>query len=178
MRLFGKKRSRLQDIRIMNELFPASDAAAAVDGIEKAGAEYLVIAALDLTDDGSARRAFERIGADPDGFAPAVRAQHAEALRSIGMRPVDDRELDRYIPTPSEEPRFPCGAPSAHELFRNVVENVREEGSQLYGAYIVLAAAETEFGTTARALRHMGIDRSELAAAARAEIQAVNERNH
>ncbi len=43
-----KGRSRLEDIRIMNELFPAADAIAAADGEPDAGAEHLLIAALDL----------------------------------------------------------------------------------------------------------------------------------
>jgi hypothetical protein len=38
----------------------------------------------------------------------------------------------------------------------------------------VLAAAETEHGTTARALRHMNVDLTALAAAARSEIDALN----
>jgi hypothetical protein len=55
-----------------------------------------------------------------------------------------------------------------------VVPLVRKERSQLYGAYFVLAAAETEHGTTARALRHMNVDLTALAAAARSEIDALN----
>ena len=48
---------------------------------------------------------------------------------------------------------------------------MRKERSQLYGAYFVLVAAETEHGTTARALRQMGLDPVALAAAARAEVE-------
>lgn len=168
-----RKRSRIQDIRIMNQLFPAADAAAAADGEPQAGAEYLVLAALDL-DTGSARRAFEAVGADPDQFHDAVRAQHADALRAVGMRPINDEVLDQHIPPPVADDRPHRGAPSGHALFRRVVELVRAERSQLYGAYIVLVAAQTEHGTTARALRHMDIDPVALAAAARAEIDLLN----
>ena len=40
----------------------------------------------------------------------------------------------------------------------------------------VLVAAETDHGTTARALRHMGLDSDALATAVRTEIDLVN--NH
>ena len=166
-------RSPIQDIRIMNELFPAADTLAAEDGEQQAGAEYLLIAAFDL-DDGSARRAFVRAGADPDEFRSAVRRQHADALRSVGIRPIDDEQLDRHVPPPVPDNRPHRGAPSGHALFRKIVKLVRKERSQLYGAYFVLVAAQTEHGTTARALRHLGIDPAELAAAARMEIDFLN----
>ena len=172
--MFGrKKRSRLQDIRTMNQLFPAADAVAATDGERDAGAEHLLIAAFDL-DSGSARRCFERVGADPDQFRQAVRAQHADALRAVGIRPIDDEALDSRLPPPVLDTRPHRGSPSGHELFRKVVALVRKERSQLYGAYFVLVAAETEHGTTARALRHMSVDPTELAAAARVEIDLLN----
>ena len=169
-----RKRSRLQDIRIMNELFPAADALAAADGERDAGAEYLLIAALDL-DTGSARRAFRAAGADPDQLHHAVRAQHDEALQAIGVTSLDDEALDRHLPPPAPDNAPHRGAPSGHELFREVVRLVRKDRSQLYGAYFVLVAAASERGTTARALRHLGLDRAALAAAARAEIDQLND---
>lgn len=168
-----KGRSPVQDIRIMNELFPAADRLAAEDGESEAGAEYLLMAAFDL-DTGSARRAFERVGATPDEFRAAVRAQHAEALQSVGIRPLDDDALDRHVPPAIPQTGPVRGTPSGHQLFRKIVKLVRKDRSQLYGAYFVLVAAQTEHGTTARALRHMGIDPVELAAAARAEIDLLN----
>lgn len=172
--MFGrKKRSRIEDIRIMNRLFPAADAIAEADGDDTAGAEHLLIAALDL-DTGSARRAFERVGADPDQFRVAVREQHADAVRAVGMRPMSDDMLDRHIPPPTPDNRPHRGSPSSHELFRSVVKLVRRERSQLHGAYFVLVAAQTERGTTARALRHMNIEPTELAAAARTEIDLMD----
>lgn len=156
----------------MNRLFPAADAIAEADGAADAGAEHLLIAAFDL-DTGSARRAFERVGADPDQFRLAVGEQHADAMRAVGMRPMNDDPLDEHLPPPAND-RIHRGRPSGHELFRRVVEVVRGERSQLYGAYFVLVAAQTERGTTARALRHMNVDATELATAARAEIDLVN----
>lgn len=166
-------RNPVEDIRTMGRLFPAADAAALADGETEAGAEYLVIAALDLPD-GSARRAFERAGADPDAFSGAVRAQHGDALRSIGMQPLNDDVLDAQLPKQLTPAKWVKGAPSGHDLFRRVVKLVRKERSRLHGAYIVLVAAQTEHGTSVRAIRQMGLDPEVLARAARAEVDTVN----
>ena len=175
MMLGRKKRSRIEDIRIMNQLFPATDAIAEADGGATARAEHLLIATFDL-DTGSARRAFKRVGADPDRFRRAIREQHADAVRAVGMRPMNDDMLDRHIPPPAGD-RLHHGSPSSHDLFRSVVKLVRSERSQLYGAYFVLVAAQTERGTTARALQHMNVDPTELAAAARTEIDLLNNKD-
>jgi hypothetical protein len=59
-------------------------------------------------------------------------------------------------------------------VFPEVVELVKRDKSRLCGAYILLAASQMQFGTTARALAAMGVDRDELAAAARAEVDALD----
>ncbi len=165
-------RSPVTDMRIMNELFPAAEAAAQADGASLAGAEYLLVAALEL-EDGTGRRAFERVGANPDDFGTALREQHAEALEGIGLQSIDDELLDRHLP-PAAAPIDPVKtAPSARKMFRSIVKKVRKERSQLYSAYFVLAAAEAEHGTTIRAIRHMGVDPAALADAARTEIQLL-----
>ena len=164
-------RRPFRDMRTMKALFDSAEASALQAGEPKPGAEYLVLAALDLPD-GSARRAFERIGANPDQFRSAIAGQHAAALRAVGIESIDD-SLDGQIPAPSP-PRGPLRtAPSAQKVFRKVVKLVRKEKSELYGAYIVLVAAQAEHGTTARALRHMGVDPEALGAAARTELDAL-----
>lgn len=90
------------------------------------------------------------------------------------MRPINDDVLDQHLPPPVPDTGPHRGSPSGHELFRRVVKLVRNERSQLYGAYFVLVAAETEHGTTARALRQMNVDPTALAAAARTEIDLLN----
>ena len=163
-----------QDIKTMAKLFPAAEAAARADGLDTAGAEYLLVAALDL-EDGSARRAFERVGADPDDFPAAIRGQHDDALAKAGMVGIHDSALDQHLPEPTPPTGPTKTAPSAQRMFRAVVKAVRKDKSQLYGAYFVLVAAETNYGTTIRAIRHLGIDPADLAAAARDEIQALLE---
>ena len=163
----------MYDIRFMQSLFPAAEALAAAEGAEEPGAEHLIVASLDF-EEGSARRVFERIGADPDLFRAAVEAQHAAALRSIAIE--DDAEaIDRQLPPPPDKSRGVYhSAPSAREVFPEVVKLVKQDKARLSGAYILLAASQMEYGTTARALEAMGIDRSDLAAAARAEVDAFS----
>lgn len=160
------------DIKTMSTLFPAAERAALAMGESEPGAEHLILAALDLPD-GSAARAFTRVGADPLGFREAVAAQHEQALRSVGIAAPDELLSDR-IPRPDKRKGVFRSKGSAQQVFRRVVKLVRKEKSQLYGAYIVMVAAETEAGTVVRALEHMGVDPGALALAARQEIVALN----
>lgn len=167
------RRRPLLDIRIMNALFPAADAEALRGGEPSVSAEHLILAALELPE-GSARRAFERIGADPGGFRDAVAAQHDEALRGLGAARLDHAIADR-LPETSKAARGPLrSSASAQRLFRKAVKLIRKEKSQLYGAYIVLAATDFEDGTVARAFRQMGIRRADLRMAAREVLDAIN----
>ena len=156
----------------MNLLLPAAETIAHQMGEPEPGAEHLVLAALDLPD-GSARRAFVRAGADPDRFRDALSAQHADALRSIGIDAPDD-QLDGHIPAPARPSGPLRSRGSLHKVFRRVVKLVRKERSQLYGAYVVLVASETDTGTVARALSHMQVEPNRLAAAARDELNILN----
>ncbi len=102
-----------------------------------------------------------------------VRAQHADALRSVGIRPIDDDVLDRHSAPPVVDNRPKAALRQPTEMFRKVVKVVRKDRSQLYGAYFVLVAAQTEHGTIARALDHMGVDPADLASAARTELDLL-----
>jgi len=157
----------------MQSLFPAAEALAAAEGEKEAGAEHLILASLDFRE-GSARRVFERVGGDPDQFRSAVEAQHAAALRSIGIEN-DGEAIDRQLPPlPDKSRGVYHSAPSARDVFPEVVKLVQQDKSRLSGAYILLAASQMQYGTTARALEAMGIDRRDLATAARAEVDAFN----
>lgn len=139
----------------MNTLLPAAERRAHEAGEARPGAEHLVLAALELPED-SARRAFTRAGADPDVFIAAVGGEVAR------------------VGTPVGRSRGPLRtAPSAQRVFRRVVDLIREEKSRLYGAYIVLAAAQSDDENTTRAIRAAGIQPEELAAAARAELDEL-----
>ena len=168
-----KSRDRMYDIRFMQSLFPAAEAEAAAMGEKEPGAEHLVLVALDFQE-GSARRVFERVGADPDHFRDAVASQHAAALRSIGVED-DTAGIDGQLPQPMKHRAGVYrSAPSARHVFPEVVRLVKRDKSRLSGAYILLVASQMEYGTTARALAAMGVDRDELGAAAQAEVDAFN----
>jgi ATP-dependent Clp protease ATP-binding subunit ClpA len=163
----------MYDIRFMQSLFPAAEAEAAALGEKEPGTEHLILTTLDFQE-GSARRVFERVGADPDQFRDAVAAQHAAALRSIGVED-DGAAIDDQIPPPPGRPnRAYHSAPSARHVFPEVVRLVKRDKSRLSGAYILLVASQMEYGTIARALDAMGVDRDELAAAAQAEVDDLN----
>jgi hypothetical protein len=156
----------------MDRLFATAELEAARMGEARPDLEYLVLSALRLPD-GSARRTFQRIGADPDAFGTSLVEQHDDALRSIGLEP-NDGAADADPPEPATSTRPIRFEPPARDVFQEVVALVRKEKSQIYGAYIVLVAAGREHGTTARTLEMMGVDREALAKAARAEIDVLN----
>jgi len=167
------RRSRMYDVRFMQSLFPAAEAEAAALGEAEPGAEHLILATLDFQE-GSARRVLKRVGADAHQFREAVASQHAAAVRSIGTEE-DATAIDDQLPPPPPRPNNVYrSAPSARHVFPEVVKRVKRDKSRLSGAYILLVASQMEYGTTARVLDAMGVDRDELAAAAQAEVDALN----
>lgn len=168
-----KLTKRKRDVRTINKLLTGAEAEAWRAGESLPGAEHLLLSAIALPD-GSARRAFERVGADPDRLRGAIAAQHADALRGIGIQPPDDAALDAAMgsDTPATAKVFHSNA-SARGAFQEASKLARSEGSSgLVGAHVVAAVAQTEHGTASRALSEMGIDRASLADAAREEISA------
>ena len=156
----------------MNALFPTAEHEALAMGESEPGAEHLVLAALELPD-GSAARAFRRVGADPLSFREAVVGQHEQALRSVGIAAPDEL-LSDSIRHPDKRKGVFQSKGSTQQVFQRVVDLVREEKSQLHGAYIVMVAAEMGAGTVVRSLEYMGVDPDVLAHAARQEIDALN----
>lgn len=163
------KRSRVGDMRTVKNLLERADSLALAAGEQKPGAEHLVMAAIDL-DDGTARRAFQRAGGDPDDFASAVEQVHVEALHNVGVGAAKvsidaSPRRRRGIHTPKG---------SLTTLLKDASKLAKAERSSFLGAHLLLAAAGLEYGTTARAISSMGVDRAALAAAARVEIDAVD----
>jgi ATP-dependent Clp protease ATP-binding subunit ClpA len=166
-----KLRSPVRDMRTIKELLTGAEREARQAGEAQPGAEHLLLSALDLPD-GTARRAFERVGADPDDLREAIAGHYADALRSIGVEPVDDETLD--APAAENGGGVYRSSASAQSVFQEASKMARaEKGSQFAGAHVVAAVAQMEHGTAARALRRMGIDREELEAAARQEVATI-----
>lgn len=167
-----KLTKRVRDVRTIDKLLTGAEAEARRAGESLPGAEHLLLSAIALPD-GSARRAFERVGADPDRLHAAIAAQHADALRGIGIEP-PDAALDAASGSdlPAAAGAFRSNA-SARSAFQEASKMARSGGSSgLLGAHVVAAVAQMEHGTPSRALTEMGIDRAALAAAAREEISA------
>lgn len=165
-----KLKSRVTDVRTINALMTGAEAHAHQAGERHAGAEHLLLSALDLPD-GSAGRAFERVGKAPDAFRTAVASAHDDALRSIGVEPLPD-DLLNVAPPLSPRGAFRLSA-SGREAFAEAAILARaDRRSSLAGAHVVAAVAQMEHGTTSRALEIMDVDREALLEAARAEIAA------
>jgi ATP-dependent Clp protease ATP-binding subunit ClpA len=157
----------IREFRTIRALLGGAERLAREAGEELPGAEHLLLAAVALPD-GTARRAFERLGVDPGGLSAAIAAQHADALRAIGIDPGETAAL--------ETPAAPASGvfratPSAQVVFQRAVDlSGTPKPRRLLGAHVVVAVCEMERGTVARALRLMGVDRDRLAAAAREEL--------
>jgi ATP-dependent Clp protease ATP-binding subunit ClpA len=156
-----------QGMKALKSLVTQAQQRAAAMGDGAVGAEHLLLAALTLPD-GGARRTFERAGADPDGFEAAIADQHAAALRTVGIETIPDEAFGAAVPRGATRM-----SESLARVLRVVAEGAKAERNLTLGASVVLAVAEMELGTAPRALRVMGVDRAELAAAARAELAAA-----
>ena len=154
-----------RDMRTIRMLLEGAEAEANRAGESMPAAEHLLLAALKLPD-GTARRAFERVGADPGALRQAIEDQHTEALRAIG---IDADTAELAGPTAPLANGVYRSSGSAQSAFQAAGTLARKTRSQLVGAHVVLAIADMEHGTAVRALRARGIDIDALAAAAREE---------
>ncbi len=156
----------LNEFQTIKQLLTEAERLAHASGEAMPGPEHLLLSALALPD-GTAAAAFRRIGADPDGLQAAIAAQHADALRAVGI------QVEASGPVvPAPEPRgFFNSTPSAQAAFRRAAElSKSQKPRRLRGAHVVLAISEIERGTVVRALDRMGVNREELAGAARDEL--------
>lgn len=174
--MFNTIRQRFRDMGTIKVLCFEAEKLAHADGQKEPGAEHFVLAALALPD-GTARKAFLRIHADPENFRAAIVRQYEEALNNIGVA------LPPGALVPGEEAPFPVGAtykaqPSAQALMQTMIHEIKvheqkeDPAAPLLGAHVLLAITNAQYGVAARALRAMGIDSASLAEAAKAEIAA------
>lgn len=160
---------RLGEFDTIKRLLGGAERQAHAMGDELPGPEHLLLAALALPD-GTARAAFKRAGADPDALGPAIEAQHAAALQSVGLGA--DPGLAGRTPAPAPGRAFKA-TPQAQAAFRRAVElSAEPKPRRLLGAHVVVAVADLELGSAARAIRHLGIEPSRLGDAARQELGA------
>lgn len=174
--MFTAIRQRLQDMSTLKALCLEAERLANAEGQAQPGAEHFVMSALALPD-GTARKAFVRIHADPDQYRAAIGAQYQDALKHIGLDlPPDAMTAGDETPVaPGDVYR---AQPSAQALMKVLVDEVRATQPQtraaapLLGAHVLLAATKAGSGVAVRAFRAMGVDPHALAQAAQAEIAA------
>lgn len=82
--MFAKLRQRWKDARTIMALSLDAERRALAEGQRHPGAEHYMLAALDLPD-GSARRAFARVGVDPEAYRAALANRHTVALNAMGI---------------------------------------------------------------------------------------------
>jgi ATP-dependent Clp protease ATP-binding subunit ClpA len=153
-------------MRTIRMLLEGAEADAGRAGEDLPCAEHLLLPALDLPD-GTARRAFERVGADPDTLRRAIEDRHAEALRAVGIDASAETEL--FGPIAPRTNGVYRSSGSAQSVFQAAGKLARETRTQLVGTHVVVAITDMKHGTAIRALRSLGIDVQGLAAAAREE---------
>lgn len=160
----------LRDMRAISSLLTDAERRARAMGEEQPGAEHLLLAALDLPD-GSARRAFARLGVDPDRLEAALANQDVEVLVAIGVDPRHAERLRQPAPlAPPTGSGVYRSTASAQEAFQAAGALARSQKAPFVGAHVVAAAAGMEHGTVPRLLAAIGVERSALAAAARDEL--------
>lgn len=174
--MFNTLRQRFRDMHTISALCKTAEALANASGQQQPGAEHLVLSALELPD-GTARKAFERMHTDPNGFRAAIAQQYEDALHNVGiaMSPLGAL-ADDATPVAASQGAF--NAQTSFAALIQTLHGIKRTApgggavAPLLGAHVILAASTTQFGVAARALKAMGVDSTQLAEAARAEIVA------
>lgn len=162
-----KLRNPIREFKTMQALFTGAAAHARALGDELPGPEHLLLAAMDLQD-GSAAQACASVGLDPEALGAAIAREHDAALAAVGIH------TEPSVSTAIEQ-TTPAGVfrstGQGQEAFQRAITAMRESGARaLMGAHVVVAVAEMEHGTAARALDACGINCSHLRDAAIAEM--------
>ena len=162
----------LDDMRTIKQLLTDAERIAREMGEEEPGAEHLLLSAIGLPD-GSAGRALGRLGVDAEGIRTALRDEQADALVAAGVaRETAEAMADPTPLGPGGAPILYGAGPSAREVFQEAGKLARSSKQRLAGAHVVAAVAGLERGTMPRVLDRLGVNRQQLADAARAELEA------
>lgn len=162
-----------RDMRTIGRLLTDAEQIARRMGDERPSAVHLLLAAMTLPD-GSASRALQQFGVDADRLAEAIREEHAFALVAAGIDAATAAAMSADQPvTPVSGSGLYRSNPSAQELFQVAGAAARGASQRLSGAHVVIAAADLEHGTLARALERLEVDRAALRAAAESELAVL-----
>jgi ATP-dependent Clp protease ATP-binding subunit ClpA len=160
----------LDDMRTIKQLLTDAERIAREMGEEEPAAEHLLLSAIGLPD-GSAARALDRLGIDAERIRAALRQEHADALVTAGVPRATAEAMADPVPLgPAGAPLLYGAGPSARDVFQEAGKLARSSKQRLAGAHVVAAIAALERGTMPRVLDRLGVDRVQLADAARAEL--------
>jgi len=169
--MFNRIRLRFQDIKTISKLISGADEQAHINGDEMPGAEHFLLSAFKLPD-GSARRVFERAGADPDDFHDAIRKQYNDALNSIG---IDEISMESDPEPVNSTKTFHNAKPSGQAVMKALYALKQDDKDiPLLGAHVVGVVADMEHGVAARALRAMGVDQTHITKAVKEELESFH----
>jgi ATP-dependent Clp protease ATP-binding subunit ClpA len=166
--MFGKLKNRMRDMATIKALCLEAERQARQSGESEPGAEHFLLSAIELPD-GTAGRAFARLGISPDSVRAAIATQYNDALRGIGVDPTALDAMTQNSPVPTDLRMLYQAKPSGARMMQALA--ALRDGSErpLLGAHVVAVIAEMEEGVAARTLRAMGVDPVALSAAALAE---------
>lgn len=152
----------------MGDLFPRAEQEATGLGDELPGPEHLLLAALLMPEDPTARELLAEFDATADDVRAAIGRVHAAALESVGLLTDAGLASSSGGSTRSLKGAFRASG-AAQDVFQRAVGLAKTKPRvPLSAALVLLAVAEQERGTSARALADLGVDRLALVEAARA----------
>ena len=159
----------MRDMRTIKRLLTTAEAEARSGGEETPGPEHLLLAATSLPD-GTAARALQRFGVDPQTLRTAIEETHDRALAAVGV------DVEHGSLGAAELRSSPTGVfrstPQAQQVFQEAVALSKSaKPAGLKGAHVVAATSRLEHGTAARALASLGVHRDRLREAAYAEAR-------
>ncbi|SFU92911.1 Clp protease N-terminal domain-containing protein [Pseudoduganella namucuonensis] len=165
--MFNRFKLYWQDIRTVAALNTEAERQAHLGGEQLPGAEHYLLSALSL-EEGSARRALQRVGADPEGFRAAISEQYASTLEKMGL----DAGLAGEAPPPVSDKKALFNAQPSGQALMRALPDLRKatKATPLCGAHVLLAIARMPHSVAARALKTMGVDCQAVARAAEAEL--------
>jgi ATP-dependent Clp protease ATP-binding subunit ClpA len=164
---------RINDMRTIKSLCLGAESHANADGQQAPGLEHFVLAALDLPD-GTARKAFERIGANPDAFPQAIADQYEKALKGIGIDAPQPPSMQHGADGISPGKGLYQSKPQVQAFMQQLANRKKTDaGVPLLGAHVIEVIAAFEHGVASRTLALMGIDRQRLIEAAQMEAGEV-----
>ena len=169
---FKRMKLRMQDMSTVSALCQGAEQYAHKNGEESPGAEHFLLSAFDLPDS-TARRVFERLGANPDELEQAIKKQYSEALSDIGLD-ASKVNLDDYdVKVQSPNRLLYESKPSAQSLMKELVElRKTDKDIPLLGLHVIEVLSAKKLGVVARALKLMGITQAALDDAVREELNS------